>query len=277
MPMLVPLRDHRYDLDALLDAVTAAHEDRLRLPPEQPDRDDEHARRARRLLRARARARAHRGRPGVLRVRRRIPTIRTPSRSTSKRGERRRRPAHVLEDLRARRAARRLRGRPARDVRGDGEGAAAVRREHDRAGRGAREPRRRGRDRPPPRAQRGGPRAARGHARASTASSPPRGAVGNFLYVDVGEDAAPLYERLLREGVIVRPLHGFGAPTAIRVSVGTPEENDVFAAALGRVLATRLSPSERRPSSSARRARARAAPPAGRPTRREPPATRRSA
>ena len=36
--------------------------------------------------------------------------------------------------------------------------------------------------------------------------------------------------------MIVRPLHGFGAPTAIRVSVGTPEENEFFAAALGRVL-----------------------------------------
>ena len=67
---------------------------------------------------------------------------------------------------------------------------------------------------------------------------PAEGAVGNFLYVDTGEDAGPLYERLLREGVIVRPLHGFGAPTAIRVSVGTPEENDFFAAALGRVLAS---------------------------------------
>jgi histidinol-phosphate aminotransferase len=66
---------------------------------------------------------------------------------------------------------------------------------------------------------------------------PAEGAVGNFLFVDVGEDAGVLYERLLRQGVIVRPLHGFGAPTAIRVSVGTPEENEVFAAALGLVLA----------------------------------------
>jgi histidinol-phosphate aminotransferase len=62
-------------------------------------------------------------------------------------------------------------------------------------------------------------------------------AVGNFLYADVGADAARLYEGLLREGVIVRPLHGFGAPTAIRVSVGTPEELELFADALGRVLA----------------------------------------
>jgi histidinol-phosphate aminotransferase len=45
-----------------------------------------------------------------------------------------------------------------------------------------------------------------------------------------------LFERLLREGVIVRPLAGFGAPEAIRVSVGTEEENAFFAAALGHVL-----------------------------------------
>ena len=53
----------------------------------------------------------------------------------------------------------------------------------------------------------------------------------------LGPDDRRLFrERLLREGVIVRPLHGFGAPTAIRVSVGTPDENEVFAEALGRAL-----------------------------------------
>jgi histidinol-phosphate aminotransferase len=61
--------------------------------------------------------------------------------------------------------------------------------------------------------------------------------VGNFVYADTGDDAQALFERLLREGVIVRPLAGFGSPTAIRVSVGTPEENAFFADALGRVLA----------------------------------------
>jgi histidinol-phosphate aminotransferase len=61
--------------------------------------------------------------------------------------------------------------------------------------------------------------------------------VGNFLYAETGADANELFERLLREGIIVRPLAGFGSPTAIRVSVGTPEEIDEFADALGRVLA----------------------------------------
>jgi len=60
-------------------------------------------------------------------------------------------------------------------------------------------------------------------------------AVANFVYAETGEDVAPLFDALLREGVIVRPLAGFGAPQAIRVTVGTPEENSLFADALARV------------------------------------------
>ena len=60
-------------------------------------------------------------------------------------------------------------------------------------------------------------------------------AVANFLYCDLGEDSRSLFEQLLREGVIVRPTHGFGGPTAIRVTVGTAEENAFFAEALDRV------------------------------------------
>ena len=81
-----------------------------------------------------------------------------------------------------------------------------------------------------------GPRRADGDPRAATGSSPPPGAVGNFVYVELGEDAAPLFERLLEQGVIVRPLAGFGAPTAIRVSVGTPDEHRCLDAALARAL-----------------------------------------
>jgi histidinol-phosphate aminotransferase len=60
---------------------------------------------------------------------------------------------------------------------------------------------------------------------------------GNFLYVEVG-DGSGLFDRLLREGVIVRPLAGFGAPEAIRVTVGSPEENAFFATSLGHVLSS---------------------------------------
>ena len=65
---------------------------------------------------------------------------------------------------------------------------------------------------------------------------PPGPAVANFLFAEVGEDSRPLFEQLLREGVIVRPTSGFGASGAIRVTVGTPEENDLFGEALHRVL-----------------------------------------
>jgi histidinol-phosphate aminotransferase len=60
-------------------------------------------------------------------------------------------------------------------------------------------------------------------------------AVANFLFVEIGDDSRPFFEQLLREGVIVRPLHGFGAPGAVRVTVGTPEEHELLAAALERV------------------------------------------
>jgi histidinol-phosphate aminotransferase len=60
-------------------------------------------------------------------------------------------------------------------------------------------------------------------------------AVANFLYCDFGEDSRSLFEQLLREGVIVRPTHGFGGPTAIRVTVGTAEENAFLAEALDRI------------------------------------------
>src|SRR2546430_7396379 len=60
-------------------------------------------------------------------------------------------------------------------------------------------------------------------------------AAGNFLFADAGGDANVLFDALLREGVIVRPLAGFGAPTAIRVTVGTPDEHAFLDKALGRV------------------------------------------
>ena len=59
-------------------------------------------------------------------------------------------------------------------------------------------------------------------------------AVGNFVFADVGEDARTLFDALLRQGVIVRPLAGFGAPNAIRVTVGTPDEHAFLAEALAR-------------------------------------------
>jgi len=59
----------------------------------------------------------------------------------------------------------------------------------------------------------------------------------NFVFMEVGSEAKAISDELLREGVIVRPLGWMGFPEAIRISVGTGEENDKLFAALGRVLA----------------------------------------
>ncbi len=60
--------------------------------------------------------------------------------------------------------------------------------------------------------------------------------VGNFLCIDVGRPAAPVFDALLREGVIVRPVANYALPNHLRVTVGTPQENDFFLRALERVL-----------------------------------------
>lgn len=57
---------------------------------------------------------------------------------------------------------------------------------------------------------------------------------GNFICFDLGRPARDVYEGLLREGVIVRPIESYGLPNHLRVTVGTPEENDRFLRALAR-------------------------------------------
>ena len=60
---------------------------------------------------------------------------------------------------------------------------------------------------------------------------------GNFIAVDFARDAAPINQALLQEGVIVRPVAGYGMPTFLRVSIGTQAENARFLDVLGQVLA----------------------------------------
>src|SRR5690606_12388760 len=60
--------------------------------------------------------------------------------------------------------------------------------------------------------------------------------VANFLTVDLARPAAPVYDALLRRGVIVRPIASYGMPNHLRVTVGLPEENERFLAALAAVL-----------------------------------------
>jgi len=54
---------------------------------------------------------------------------------------------------------------------------------------------------------------------------------GNFVLVHVG-DGAGIYRRLLKRGVIVRPVANYGLPEWLRVTIGLPEENEKFIAAL---------------------------------------------
>jgi histidinol-phosphate aminotransferase len=54
----------------------------------------------------------------------------------------------------------------------------------------------------------------------------------NFLLASARPDT---YEKLLREGVIVRPMGGFGLPNHIRITIGTAEENERLVKALERV------------------------------------------
>ncbi len=64
----------------------------------------------------------------------------------------------------------------------------------------------------------------------------PYGSHTNFFMVDVGVDAAKLYEMLLRRGIIVRPMAAYGYPDLIRITVGTGDENRRLIAGMTEVL-----------------------------------------
>ena len=59
---------------------------------------------------------------------------------------------------------------------------------------------------------------------------------GNFVSVDLKQDGKAIYDKLLRKGVIVRPVDVYEMPTFLRISIGTPQENATFLKALKDVL-----------------------------------------
>ncbi len=59
---------------------------------------------------------------------------------------------------------------------------------------------------------------------------------GNFIAVHIGKPGFEVFEQLLYEGIIVRPLAGYGMPDCLRISIGLPEENDLMIKALEKVL-----------------------------------------
>jgi histidinol-phosphate aminotransferase len=64
----------------------------------------------------------------------------------------------------------------------------------------------------------------------------------NFIYFTVDEDANAFTKRIQSEGVIVRSLVPWGAPSAIRVSIGTPEQNETFFRALKKLVRQTVTP-----------------------------------
>ncbi|MBO1925120.1 histidinol-phosphate transaminase [Thiomicrorhabdus sp. 6S3-12] len=58
----------------------------------------------------------------------------------------------------------------------------------------------------------------------------------NFLTIEFGENALEIYDKLLHEGVIVRPLANYGMADFLRVSIGNNHENSHFMGALNKVL-----------------------------------------
>lgn len=60
--------------------------------------------------------------------------------------------------------------------------------------------------------------------------------IGNFITVDMKQLAAPLYDALLRQGVIVRPVANYGLPNHLRITVGDKQQNERVLLALDTVL-----------------------------------------
>lgn len=58
----------------------------------------------------------------------------------------------------------------------------------------------------------------------------------NFVFVDIGQPAQPVYEAMLREGVIVRPVNSPDANNCLRISIGTQAENERTIGALAKAL-----------------------------------------
>ena len=58
---------------------------------------------------------------------------------------------------------------------------------------------------------------------------------GNFICFDCKQDAEQLFNKLLREGVIVRSMGVYKMPNHLRVTIGLPEENNIFLEKLAKV------------------------------------------
>jgi len=60
--------------------------------------------------------------------------------------------------------------------------------------------------------------------------------VGNFITIDFEKNAQPIYDALLQEAIIVRPIANYGLPNHLRITISTPQENQQCLDALDKVL-----------------------------------------
>ena len=52
--------------------------------------------------------------------------------------------------------------------------------------------------------------------------------MGNFISVNVKQDGVALYNKMLQQGVIVRPVANYAMPQYLRITIGTREQNERF-------------------------------------------------
>jgi len=62
------------------------------------------------------------------------------------------------------------------------------------------------------------------------------GNAGNFVLLETAVPAPDLFVQLLKKSVIIRPMHGYGLPQHVRVSLGRPEEMEAFWRAIAPIL-----------------------------------------
>ena len=60
--------------------------------------------------------------------------------------------------------------------------------------------------------------------------------VGNFVCVDLQRPGREIFQKLLYEGVIVRPIDNYGMPNHLRITIGLKKENDKFIKAFKKVI-----------------------------------------
>lgn len=58
----------------------------------------------------------------------------------------------------------------------------------------------------------------------------------NFILIDLQQDTMPVYQKLLKDGVIIRPVEGYGLKSHLRVTIGTERENRKLIQSLKKVL-----------------------------------------